>query len=745
MLVSLSAIVAAALVAAMLASALSAERVGHVVHVSSAKAARDEGAGASAGRTGDQARLLGTASGTRTSGGRADLTLAAQSSWVRLGGRFDLHLGIAAALDRAHLRLSVVVDDRLSTRSALVESFRGVPESPAIDTIGPLSLSSLPTDAVGDRVLSIAVDHGGAVASTSASSVPKPTATLQLYDCASCTGVYPVQVELTDTSGSHLARFTTEMVVVPPTTPAAPLQVSWVLPIGGASVPVEPDGTFAATRGEVAQAGSVADALSSVPEVPVTLAPSPATLEALADNPSGRARQAIATLAALVAHTPTHELLARPWAPVSSAELAASGLGDLLVNELQAGARTDASVLGARPAKGLWVALGPVTAAGLDDISSTEHLGTLVLPSSALRPIGSNLPPTHPFALDGLPHTSVFRADPALATELAGGTDPVLAAHDVLADLAMIYFGRPNATHPRGVVMTSPPASSDDLTFLETLLGGLASGHIVHPVTLGELSSSVGEATTSSGSTLVRSLAKPPSALPSLPATTIRHVLGVTTDLASVFGTHAPVVAGLRRSVLALAARRSALPSESRSAFVAGLEHAIGSAKRAVKVSANHTLTLTATNGTIPVSVLSSAGAPVHVLVSLRSAELDFTGGGTHLVTVSGRDETVTFTVRARTSGEFPVHVELLSPEGHLVLDAMTLSLRSTAGSVVAIALSVLALAVLLAWWVRSARRSRRAKQAEAAGGADDGADRLSLSSATLGSVADRRGRHEHR
>jgi hypothetical protein len=280
MLVSMTAVVTAALVAATLAAALA-------THSAS------RGGGEALWRTSapstdlaSSSTPVGTGSGGGTGSEGADLTLAAQSAWVRLGGRLTLHLGIAAPVTRAHLRLSVVVDDRLTTRSALVQTFRGVPESPAIDTIGPLPLSDLPTDAVGDRVLSVDVLHSG-VPAPATTGTSAPTATLHLYDCASCTGVYPVQVELTDTSGARLARFTTEMVVVPPTAPAEPLQVSWVLPFGGTSLPVTPAGKLVATSKEVAQAGTIADALASDPDVPVTLAPSPATLEALAADPSG--------------------------------------------------------------------------------------------------------------------------------------------------------------------------------------------------------------------------------------------------------------------------------------------------------------------------------------------------------------------------------------------------------------------------------------------------------------------------
>ena len=63
--------------------------------------------------------------------------------------------------------------------------------------------------------------------------------------------------------------------------------------------------------------------------------------------------------------------------------------------------------------------------------------------------------------------------------------------------------------------------------------------------------------------------------------------------------------------------------------------------------------------------------------------------------------------VQARASGQFKVAIVLRSPVGGMVLSTGQVSVRSTATSVVGIVLSVGAVVVLAAWWVRTSRKRR--------------------------------------
>ncbi|HZD66438.1 MAG TPA: hypothetical protein VE152_10095, partial [Acidimicrobiales bacterium] len=64
--------------------------------------------------------------------------------------------------------------------------------------------------------------------------------------------------------------------------------------------------------------------------------------------------------------------------------------------------------------------------------------------------------------------------------------------------------------------------------------------------------------------------------------------------------------------------------------------------------------------------------------------------------------------VRARATGEFPAQVQLLSPNGGLVVATSRFAVRSSTFNAVAIGLTVAAGLVLVLWWGLSLRRGRR-------------------------------------
>ena len=73
--------------------------------------------------------------------------------------------------------------------------------------------------------------------------------------------------------------------------------------------------------------------------------------------------------------------------------------------------------------------------------------------------------------------------------------------------------------------------------------------------------------------------------------------------------------------------------------------------------------------------------------------------------------------VLARTSGDLPLELTLRTPNGVLVIARGRLTVRSTATSVVGIALTALAVLVLAAWWARTWRRARRERRGRPARG----------------------------
>ena len=67
----------------------------------------------------------------------------------------------------------------------------------------------------------------------------------------------------------------------------------------------------------------------------------------------------------------------------------------------------------------------------------------------------------------------------------------MLAAHQLVAELAQIYYEEPNADTPRGVVVVPPTDWQANPAFVDALLGALDGDPILEPVTVNGLLSAV--------------------------------------------------------------------------------------------------------------------------------------------------------------------------------------------------------------------------------------------------------------
>ena len=130
-----------------------------------------------------------------------------------------------------------------------------------------------------------------------------------------------------------------------------------------------------------------------------------------------------------------------------------------------------------------------------------------------------------------------------------------------------------------------------------------------------------------------------------------------------------------------------------------------------VTLGTERTVTFTSQKAAIPVTVLSSAPYPVTVVVTLSSDKFTFPDGNTQRLTLLHPTTSVRVTAQARTSGDrLPIEVTLHTPDGQVLIAHTVLTVHSTEISFVGVALTALAGAVLLVWWVRTWRRSRRAR-----------------------------------
>ncbi len=291
-------------------------------------------------------------------------------------------------------------------------------------------------------------------------------------------------------------------------------------------------------------------------------------------------------------------------------------------------------------------------------------------------------------------------------------SDPVLAAHQLVAELAQIYYEKPNDTTARGLVAVPPSGWSDDPAFVGALLGALASSPIIQPVTTATMFATLGPPTSCHGGCKLTTTASGTG----LPVNLIRTARQRINGLA-VAAPAARDDVTTPLSEVVLSGQSEDLRPGQQAAVLANGSAAINAQLSQIAVAGDRTITLTSQRGRVPVTIVSAAPYQVRASLTLTSDKLLFADHSTSVtqpvVLQPGHTNVVYVNVQARASGIFKVGILLRSPAGGLVLSSGQVSVRSTATSVVGIALSLGAVAVLVAWWIRTSRKRRRGRRAE--------------------------------
>lgn len=671
---------------------------------------------------------------TSNAGDGPSLVLVTQTSWVTPGQSFDLHLHVTTgARSASQLALAIDVYPCLSSVSGFDQSVAGSgPAGTPFTSSQPVPLGSLPSLGAGDVNLSMPVVVDGN---------PRPGApfTINLVQTAAqcqafpAGGVFPVRVQLVNVSdGTVFSSFVTHLVYSE-TTPADQLRVAVVLPVqlgltAGSATSAELATRPSAALGppsatELASLSGVVGAMASHPTVPITLSVSGQALEAL--SAAGR-QTTLDQLAALAIDAPDHESLFAPFVPVDATALVDAGLSDELALQVARGAQVAAPVTHQSPTPqtaaglGSWVTNGSLDTGTVDALDADGYRQVVVPPSAVSQP-PANGSTAIPFTVSGSRDSQLVAvaSNPDLTARFAAASsDPVLAAHQLVAELAQIFFEAPNADTPRGVVVVPPTDWSPSPAFTDTLLDALDSSPLLAPVTLAGLFAAV-PASTSCHADCRLTFGSAGTALPSASiANERRRVNALSSAVVGVAGR--TLIAQI--SDLVLAGQSDLLRPAEQSSVEAAAGRAIDAQLQHVVVAGGPTLTLTAQQSTLPVTVASSAPYDVHATLTLSSDKLLFPNGTTQwtrpgVVTLLPAPHTnvIDVPVRSRGSGIFTVDVVLRTPAGGVQMSTGSIDIRSTAASVVGIALSIGAVVVLVVWWIRTSRRRRTARRREEA------------------------------
>ncbi len=649
--------------------------------------------------------------GRNISTGRNALALVSQSAWVGPGaGQFQLHLAVRAS-NKAQETLAVIVYGRLTARSQFQAAVSGHVYGPYYQGPGegnsPVPLDNLVSDPAGgvDVYIPVNAPSGGLSFTT--------------------TGVYPVQAFLEENGVRAGQPLTTFIVYVgKDASTLQPLDTVLVVPLA-ARVPIDQAGRPGQVPAAVASALEADAAELYLWHVPVTIRPDVVTIESLASG-SAAGRDAVGELKE--AQVAGDELLPTTRLPVDVGALVSAGLTGDLQAELSSGASSLFKLLGEAPSFSTWAFSGEVNTASMAALAGMGATQVAVPDGdlSALPPADNKLTFSQPteLALDGR-NVRAMGADSELSARTAQASVPgqtALVASQVLAELAMVDLEAPGDQH--GIVLAPPPGTVLAPGFLSVVLAGLRGNPLLNAVPLAQLFADVPLATQANGHPLVRQLEGAQGVAP-LAGTELLATARATVSADSELYGHGSRLVGRLDQQLDLSLSAAFLASQ-RAAMIGSVLRTAESDLSKVRLPPSISITLTSRQGRLPLTLLSSAGTPVRVLLTLTSEQLSFVvvhfgnvgscrpvnpGSEDCQLILSRATTTLQVPVIVRTSGAFPLALQLATPSGSEEIAAGTDTVRSTAISGVGLILMVSAALFLAVWWARNARHGRRARR----------------------------------
>jgi hypothetical protein len=623
------------------------------------------------------------------------LVVVEQTPWVVPGGAFAMRVRVDDPPDGAQLRMAL--HNPVRTRSEFARTLDGE------------GLRSRLTGNVPVPLDDVTVGDDGSVALR----IVTGTVTGEPIDVeldADDEGVYPVVVELLDGDDEVVDRLITYLVRLPDPNPEEhPLGAVVVLPLHAPPSHRAPGDVDAAT---LARLDVTVDALLAHPSVTATLVPTPEALAgAVQADPAAarRLREAVSGRTVVVT----------PWARLDPVAWRRDGLAAELLLQIAAGQETVGEVTGVDPDTTMAV-VGAGGGRAAVDAAVDAGARTLVIDETDLEPVDEEAFPatlTRPFRVEAGDRTvTALQADAGLDAHVGATGDPVLDAHRLLADLAVLALDGPLAERAAAVVLDDDAAA--DAAFLEALLDGLdqptraGAAPLVRAAALDDVVDSVTPAGAAGGADeddpLVREV---------LPGDAPASVTAVRDDLVraraavssyrSVFGADDALAADVDE--LILTAGSASLDNSERDALLGTGIDVMQAQLDGIHGPVRQRVTLTAREGRVQLILGNDTNRPAEVVLELRGERLEFPEhpDGRMPVRLDGGTTRVDLVVRARSSGDAPLDLRLTTPDGRVELGRSRVTVRTTAFSGVGLVLMAAAALFLVVWWTRTIIRER--------------------------------------
>lgn len=508
-------------------------------------------------------------------------------------------------------------------------------------------------------------------------------------------GVHPVVIEvesggeLLDEQLIHLVRLPEEVT--------DPLRIAFLFSVG-APVALQPDGDVRLDAASREQIATVVALLGQVGGTGLSLRLTPETLAALAATANPGDADLLDDLAALASDM---EVLQQPYTELDIGAWSEPALSGELDLRFQAGNAALADLLGTSLNPSTWQP-DPTLTSEATAVLEGHGVGSFIVRDDFLSPDGE-AEAGEPFLLAADGTTPMALAtDQLLQAQLTtGASDPIASAYRFLAHLAVIYFEDPDAT--RGLVIA--PESIANLDFYDTILDGLDSGPILSSATTGELFEHLQVAETEQALSMRELTGNESESLGSYPAE-LRRVREMLVGYSSMVA-DTTSRADFLGDLLLVSGARSLTDSE-RQQYLGTVTSTIEEDLSMIRAPQQRTITLAAREAVLPLSLENGLEFPVEVSLEMDSDQLEFPDGDVMTVVLQPGDNRLSVKVTTRTSGEFPLVIDVTTPDGSLPITRIDLDIRSTAVSGVGLVVSIGALLFLLGWWATNFRRTRR-------------------------------------
>jgi hypothetical protein len=550
----------------------------------------------------------------------------------------------------------------------------------------------------------------------------KVSQALEVLQALGETAIYPLTVELTSVD-TPVGTLRSPLIFLAER-PEVPLNLAWTWVLS-APIQYRPDGVFlpGPLEADIAPGGrldTLVQAIERTRRTRLDLVMSAALADQLdrmasgyrilelggtirtVDRGIGGAADAaglLSRLRELAARTGV-ELVAYPLGDPRLPPLVEAGLAGDLPGLFEGGHSLVQSVMRSEPVAG--VVRPPLSQLDALSMAELQDLGasTLLLDPYFLPPPEDLMfsPPALVRVDSGTTTMLAITPDPAVeSVATTFKSDPVLGAHAALGELAATWLELPG-TRGRGAAVLFPETPTWPVAELQRFASLVRSSPWLRPVKASrfvDLVRTQGEA---------RPL--PARRYPLMSRDYLIRLFRAKSSLRQFDRTAVDarrLVEDLRgHLLLAEGGTFVSEPLQGR-AFIESVESQIDGIYSGVTIETGR-FTLASQRGTIPITVSNRSGFQMRVLLKFDAdRRLQFAGGDTQRITLPPITQTLTFAVRAQTTGRIPFTIRLIpsgSSNGDTIAEA-TMVIRSTSYNRVALILTVGAALFLIFWWGR--------------------------------------------